>query len=177
MAKNSKAFSNYVRDDDLSIPQRVAHFLDWAAINKAGEFVPYNVIVQQILGTKRLPQLAGEEVQRVRRASATVRQTLITKYDREIVSLPGVGVRATFNDADRLANVAPRKARRLDAARRGFMVTANAINLNNVPDTPEYAGLKDWMRRDVQTVLKMIGTSSFEQKLLPPNTQVSADEK
>lgn len=172
MAKNNK-FSSYVRDDSLSIPQRVAHFLDWAAANKPSEFVPYNVVVQQILGTKQLPRLAGEEVQRVRRASAAVRSALITKYDREMVSLPGVGVRATFDDADRLANVAPRKARRLVAARRGFMVTANAINLDNVPNTPEYAGLKSWMRQDVQSVLKMIGSSSFEQKLLPPSTAAS----
>lgn len=177
MAKQQQQYSGYVRDDALSIPQRVAHFLDWAATNKPGEFMPYNMIVQAIMGYKRMPQLASDEVQRVKRtASANVRQTLITKYDREIVSLPGVGVRATHSDADRLEHVAPKKARRLDGARRSFMITANAINLSNVPNTPAYASLKAWMEKDVRGVLRLIGSDEFERKLLPPGVTVQ-DEK
>lgn len=172
MAKNKQQFSGYVRDDSLSVPQRVAHFLDWAATNKPGEFVAYNMIVQAIMGYKHMPRLDSEEVQRVKRASAAnVRSTLATKYDREIISLPGVGVRATFSDADRLEHVAPKKAKRLDGARRSFMLTANAIDLRSVPDTAAYAPLKRWLGHEVRDVLKLIGSPEFERKLLPPSTQ------
>lgn len=172
MAKrNAKQVDGYVKDDAMSRTKRVAHFLDWAAVNKPGEFMPYNVIVKAIMGYTYMPRLDGDEVRQIKNAtSGGVRSSLIGEYNRELVTLPGVGIRATTSDADRLEYVAPRKAQRLATARRNFMLTANAINLRNVPNTPAYAALKSWMQREVGDVLKLIGSAEFERKLLPPST-------
>lgn len=176
--KPHKKIEQYTTDMSLSLTQRAAHFLDWAAKNMPGDPIPYNVIVKKIMNLPQLPRLDNDTVDRFRRsAGAGLKKAMIDKYGREIVNLPGIGIRATVDDADRLANVAPIKARRLNAARKSFMITATGIDLRNVPNTPEYAGLKAWMGREVKHVLEKIGSEDFMRKLLPPGTPTPENEK
>lgn len=172
MAKAHKKIEQYVKDDSMSQTQRAAHFLDWAAKNMPGEYQAYNVILKAVLGQKMLPRQDGDQVKLFKASIPNgVKRALLDKYDREIVTLPGIGVRATVDDADRLTNVAPIRARRLNASRRAFLVTATGIDLAKVPDTPELAGLKAWMGTEVRTVLKTLGSPEFERKLLPPGIE------
>lgn len=168
--KKSK-IEQYVRIDTLTLNQRAAHFLDWAARNMPGEAIPYNVVVRTIMGYTRLPSLKSEEVARFKsNLTSQVRKILLTKYGRELITVIGVGTRATVDDADRLVHVAPKRARRLNAARAAFVVTATGINLANVPDTPRYIALKRWLATDVRGVLAAVNSPSFAQKLLPPGS-------
>lgn len=172
MAKPHKQIDQYVKDETLSTTQRAAHFLDWAAKQAPKEFFPYNVIYKAIMGMPHMPRLDNEAVALFKRtATAGLRKALVTKYDREVINLVGVGIRASVDDADRLTNVAPMKARRLDSARRSFMLTAASIDLHNVPNTPAYAALKAWMGREVRDVIKQIGSPEFAMKLLPPDIE------
>lgn len=168
--KAQKKLEEYVTDTELSMTQRGAHFLHWAAQHMPNVFQSYPVIYKAITGQRSLPRANSEHVELLKRNVTGMRTALLKHYNREVVSLPGIGIRATVDDADRLANVAPAKARRLDAARKSFMITATGIDLRKVPDTAEYAGLKKWMGRSVRDVLDQIGSDEFTRKLLPPTT-------
>lgn len=148
--------------------QRAAHFLDWNAKHKPGEFTAYNLLFKQITGVGRTPQLKSEEVEHLRRHSQTIKKVLFDTYGREMISLPGVGVRASIDDADVLKNVVPKKASRLQSARVGFLKTVSNIDQKNIPDTAELKPLKSWLNREVRELVKQISAPEFERKLLPP---------
>lgn len=161
----------------LTSGQRAAHFLDWNAKHSPGEFTAYNMLFKQITGVARTPQLKSEEVEHLRRHSHSIRKTLFDKYGREMVSLPGVGVRASIDDADILKNVVPKKASRLQSARVGFLKTVSNIDQKNIPDTVELKPLKNWLNREVRELVKQISAPEFERKLLPPPAESTSEAK
>lgn len=163
--------SKFSTDHKLSIPHRAAQYLDWAAKNYPHQYTPYNLMCQALMGYDRTPKLKNAEVERLRNSLGRIRTILVEKYDRDLVAQPGLGPRATVDDADKLKMVMPKKAARLASARAGFVNTANSIDTKAIPNSPELASLKDWFSRSVKDVVKQIGSKEFERKLLPPNTQ------
>ena len=159
----------------MSHGQRAAHFLDWKAQHNPGEFVPYNELLKNITGVARMPQLKSQEVEHLRKNAHAIRKNLFEKYNREMISMPGVGIRASIDDADVLKNVVPRKAGRLQSARLGFVKTVSNIDQKNIPDTPELRPLKGWLVREVKDLVKQIGSPEFERKLLPPSTETKQE--
>lgn len=173
-------FVGFQVDPKLSITLRAAQALAWAAKNFPLEYVSYQQLTQAIMGYARLPSAKSQEVERLRKLmSARIRHVLEEKYELELVAQPGIGVRATVDDTDRLRSVLPKKASRLKAARTSFVKTAVNIDIQRVPNTPENKQLKDWYSTSVigvHGILKQIATKEFERKLLPPGSE-SADEK
>jgi hypothetical protein len=162
--------SKFTTNHKLSIPHRAAEYLNWAAKNYPHQYTPYNLMCQALMGYDRTPKLKNAEVERLRNSLGRIRVILIEKYDRDLVSQPGLGPRATVDDADKLKMVLPKKSARLASARAGFVNTANSIDPKQIPNTPELAALKDWFGRSVKDVVKQIGSKSFEALLLPPST-------
>jgi hypothetical protein len=160
--------SKYETNHKLSIPNRAADYLDWAARNYPHQYTPYNLMCQALMGYDRTPKLKNAEVERLRNALGRIRAILVSKYGRDLVAQPGLGPRATVDDADKLKMVMPKKAARLASARSQFVTTANSIDARLVPNTPELMGLKDWFSRSVKDVVKQISSKEFEAKLLPP---------
>jgi hypothetical protein len=160
----------------MSKPQRAAHFLDWNAKHSPGDFVAYNELLKAITGVGRMPQLKSQEVEHLRRNGYAIRKHLFEKYGRELVSLPGVGVRASIDDADVLKNVVPKKATRLQSARVGFIKTVSHIDQKNIPDTAEMRPLKGWLTHQVKDIMKQISDPSFERKLLPPSSETPPEK-
>lgn len=162
--------SKFQTDHKKSIPNRAAEYLDWAAKNYPHQYTPYNLMCQALMGYDRTPKLKNAEVERLRNSLGRIRQILVEKYERELVAQPGLGPRATVDDADKLKMVMPKKAARLASARAQFVSTANSIDPKLIPNSPELAALKDWFSRSVKDVVKQIGSKEFESKLLPPST-------
>lgn len=172
-AKRSKFtldISKFETNHKLSIPHRAAQFLDWAAKNYPHQYTPYNLLLQAVMGYDRTPKLKNAEVERLRNASGRIRMLLVDKYARDLVVQPGLGPRATVDDADKLKMVMPKKAARLQSARISFVSTANSIDTKTIPNSPELSTLKDWFGRSVKDVVRQIGSKEFERKLLPPST-------
>lgn len=161
--------SKFTPNIKFSIPNRAAQYLDWAAKNYPGQYTPYNLMLQAIMGYERTPKLKNAEVERLRNSLGRIRAILVEKYDRELVSQPGLGPRATVDDGDKLKMVMPKKAARLASARVQFVTTANSIDPKQIPNSPEMNSLKDWFSRSVKDVVKQIGSKEFEAKLLPPS--------
>lgn len=153
---------------DMSLAHRAAHCLDWAAQHYQKQYIPYNVLLKGIQGYSRLPLLNSDEVMTLKRAMSRVRNILGDIYGRELDSQPGIGVRATTDDADALTIALPKKMSRFRSAKNALQQTVNRIDPTQIPDTAEMRPWKQWFNRSVKDVLKTIGTSEFESKLLPP---------
>lgn len=165
----AKKNGHYEINLKMSNSARAAHYLSWKAVHEPGSFIAYNELLKTITGVGRMPQLKSEEVEHLRKNAHMIRKLLSDKYDREMVSLPGVGIRATVDDSDVLKNVVPRKASRLQSARNGFIKTVSRIDQKRIPDTVEMAPLKGWLQREVKELVKQISSSEFERRLLPPS--------
>ena len=164
----NKAIQKYRPDKDMSMTKRAAHCLDWCANECPGEYLPYNMLLKVIQQYPRMPQLNSEEVQILRRNMSNVRGHLQKTYSRELDSQPGVGVRATFSDADTLTVALPKKMSRFRAAKRSLATTVNLIDERSIPDTAELKPWKVWMRKSVADVMRLVGSEDFDTKCLPP---------
>ena len=158
----------YPLDTTLSLPQRGAHFLDWAAKNFPGQYVSYNMFLKAIMGFSKTPRIDGDAVEQLRGRMGRIREILKKNYGREVDSQRGVGARATVDDADTLKTSLPGKMKRLHSAKKAVVETVNLIDPANIPNTPDMKALKNWMVTDVRDIMKTLTSPSFEAKLLPP---------
>ena len=123
----------YMFNPKESLPQRAAHCLVWFARQAPGTFLPYNQLTKLIMGYSRMPNLKSQEVEQMRKRMKTVRTVLTLKYNCEVVSMPGVGVRATFSDTDRYQKVVPVKLTRVRRATESLSSTVLAIERKILP--------------------------------------------
>lgn len=170
-----KSTEKFEIDLGMSRAQRGAEFLHWFAKKNPGVYVAYNELVQNINGYKRKPLLKSEEVEQMRKSMTAVKRLLFDKHEREIVSLPGVGIRASVDDADKLKNVVTKKAGRLQSARVSFVKTVSTIDQRTIPNTPELVPYKNWLNREVKDLMKQLSSAEFERKLLPPPSEPVAE--
>jgi hypothetical protein len=168
--------STYKFDPEMSQTKRIAHFLDWASQHMPKEFLPYNVVLKAVMGYKHLPRLDTKEVLFIRHAITRVRKTLLDTYKKGLVSMPGVGVLATVDDADMVINDVAKKGQRVQSAVNSFTASVNVVNPANIPKTAEMAPYQKYIRQ-AKDVAALFGTSEFMQKLLPPKTATDDKKK
>lgn len=175
LSKKRAEVSQYESDSSQSMTKRIAHFLDWAAVNMPKEFLQYNVVLKAVMGYKHLPRLETKEVEFVRSAISRVRKVLLDVYKRGTVTMPGVGVRATVDDADMVAFDVVKKGKRVQSAVKSFTDSVNIVNVSAIPRLPENAGIIKYAR-DAKAVVADIGTTDYLKKLLGPAALPSGDK-
>lgn len=143
--------------------QRVAWFLNWAAEHSPHEYQPYNVILQAINNLGRLPRMDKDEVLAVRGNMHSVRRILQRDYNRDL-DVAGGAARATVDDDDKAAVVLPKKMKRLQSAKNAVLTTHSLIDPKRVKDPVT----KAYLTHSVASIIKMVGSESFDRKLLPP---------
>lgn len=159
--------SGYVVPSEFTKVQRAAHFLDWAAKYYPGEYISFALVTQAINALPRLPRHDNSEIPIIRKRMSRVGKILRTVYGRDIDTQRGVGVRATVDGADTLKQSLPGCATRVRSATARLKETASLIDPKMLPSTPEMQPYRSWLK-DVDGILKQIGTASFDKKLLPP---------
>lgn len=161
-------------DSDMTTPERVAAYLDWAAKEYPGQFTAYNVLYKAIQGQKATPQLRSQVVEDLRRKMQGVKRVLETKYNRVLVSQTAIGVRATVDSADTLTAALPKRMKRLQSAKNAVVRATDMIDPTKIPNTAEYRPWREWLNRDVKDVRRLLTDGDFDQKLLPPSTEQKA---
>ena len=99
-----------------SKPQRTAHALYWAREKFPMQLVAVNVLCKAINGYKQMPRLGTKEVEDLRNTLGRVRKILHETYGCGLHVVPGLGIRATVDDADQLKMLSsPDFLRKLEA--------------------------------------------------------------
>ena len=160
----------YVFNPKQSLSQRAAHCLVWFARQAPGIFLPYNQLTKMIMGYSRMPNLGSQVVEQMRKRMKTVRTVLTQKYNCEGVSMPGVGVRATFSDTDRYQKVVPVKLIRVRRATESLSSTVLAIERKNLP-----ADLRAHLDSSLKVLVDRVMAPGFTKLLeLPPGGAVAS---
>jgi len=165
--KRKAAVADYNSLPGMSLTQRVAHFLDWAAKNLRYQYFPAQEIVKAISGYNHTPRATSKEAESVRACMTRARDLLRKEYKRGYVCQRGVGYRATVNDEDKARFDLADRTKRLASAKVSVdnslgMIDARKISISSAE------GRK--LRSFVSNVKKISGLISDDriQKLLPP---------
>ncbi len=166
----------YKVQEKLRVPERMAHYLDWAAAKYPKAYTPYNFVLKAIMGFEKTPRLGSEDVDRLRGKITRTREILQELYGRDLDTQPGVGVRATVDDADTTTVALPKKVKRLAAASNSVKKTMDLIDPKKLPDTAEMAPWKKWLTTDVKTIVKTLSAPDFASRMLPPGVLDKTDK-
>jgi hypothetical protein len=88
-----------------------AHFLDYMAKTCPYRHISYGLCVRAVNGLSRTPSDNSQSVEQFRKSLGSVRRKLLKVYNRDIDPLPGIGIRASVNETDRLRHHNKLKAR------------------------------------------------------------------
>jgi hypothetical protein len=169
-------FHGYRHDPKMLKPYRIAHALDWAAIHHKAEPMPYNLLLKAIEGYDgRTPSLKSKEVESMRNSMHRAREILRVQYNRGLVTVPGIGVRATVDDLDEAHNDVKPQLRRYVLAGESLKKKADMVNINKIPNTKENQPIRAWLEKTLKPHVKQIDSGAL-QKLLPP-VNVTPDKK
>lgn len=158
----------YVLDLKMSMTQRIANFLDWAAAHRPKDFIPYNEILKNVQGYSKLPRLDNKEVNVIRSAMSRVRKVLHEKYNRGLVASVGAGVRATTDDLDRAKNELTKRARDVVRTSTRFKEVHAAIDSSKIPQTAEGQLWSKWIKGGAKELATQFTDPNFAKRLLPP---------
>lgn len=169
-SKKSGSNSGYVPDTELPLAKRIAHFLDWAAEHRPKEFIQYTEITKEIMGYSHMPRAKTAEVEHIQKTASRSRTVLRKEYKRGMVSKPGLGVRATVDDADMTMNVLTKRAKTLAGAGAKFVETHSDIDPTKLSTTGEIGKYREWLTHEAADTVKKLTAPSFKQSLLPPGS-------
>lgn len=169
--QGARNFGAFPLDMEMSMPQRVAAFLDWWAEHQPYDFAGYHEITKAVNGYKHLPRLETQEVISMQSVVGRASKILHEKYKRALVRRRGLGARGTVDSADAIRHKAVDRARKVERDIVALATLDEIIDLKSVPDTPENRAMKDWYRRDVKGILKQVAAPEFTQRLLPPKQE------
>lgn len=146
----------------LSMPKRIASFLDWAAKVAPGRPVSYQLLTKVCAKTGRLPTENDSRVTVVRNAVHRAKSVLMDEYGRGVVSHPGMGIRATIDSEDTARTQMENDARRITSAIRAADRTRSIINVKDIRD-------KELRNRvtNVNSALKVLISQDVMTRLLP----------
>lgn len=149
-------------DVTLSMPKRIASFLDWAAKVTPGRPVSYQLLTKVCAKTNRLPSENDSRVAVVKNAVSRAKNVLIDEYGRGVVSHPGMGIRATIDSEDTARTQMETDTRRITSAIRAADRTRSIINVKDIKDKE----LKNRVN-SVNNVIKVLVSQDVMTRLLP----------
>jgi hypothetical protein len=153
---------------------QVCEFLHHMAVEFPHETILYEEIVQALDGLRSRPKPGNPRIKQIRNIISNARVVMRRDYNRDIVGVPGVGVRATVDDLDMVQTAAIRDAQRVDRAARKFDETVSMVNTEEFkllaehsPDPTAFKELTEWFCNDVKSAVKHLRASVKDRKLLP----------
>lgn len=165
--------ANYKTPDDsvrkhMSIADRVAHFLDWAAVHSPNTYFPVNIILKAIDDLSTTPQMNNQGIPRIQSALTRAKEILMKKYKRGYANSRGLGVRATKDVNDTVRHTVMASAKRLASSKSNLDKVTDMVQ-QQVDGGARLGAEEDAIFQGVTRASKRIGAEHF-RALLPSKT-------
>jgi hypothetical protein len=147
----------------MKVAQRIAHFLNWAAIHIRRQYFNSQLITKAIYGHAHMPKVGSKEVEAVHSAVYRAKVILRDKYKRGSDSAKGVGVRACVDDNDTVTHDVASKAKRLTSSK------ANLDKITDIVDPTKLAAKESAYFDNVTQASKRITSAQVQALQLPPS--------
>lgn len=158
-----KELVRYTCPQELSMPKRIAHCLDWCAKECPNQYVTLQILLKSVMGFSKVPNVNSKEVIGLRSKWTPVRKILLDQYRRDLVIERGIGVRATDGSEDVAKSTLGTKIRRFEGAKKAVEKTLAIVDTSEVKDKQ----LKAWVDT-LRPAFKALASPDFTKKLLPP---------
>lgn len=166
MARTAKSDIEFRADPDHSVPRRIALFLMVCARQHPKRLMAPKLVAKTAL---MVPQPSGMDVKRMKASTGRARIILLNEFRRGLVSVPGMGIRATTDDEDLAGTQLEKNARRVVSAAESLDRTRAAVTVSNIKD----AGLRRRVE-GISKASKLLMGDVIEKLRLPEH---KADEK
>jgi len=176
MSKDTVDLSTYKVNMADNLTVRLATFLVWLCGKKPHIFIAPNIACKAINGYKHTPQKGSDEVAKLRSRYGRVRAILRKTHKKDLIVEPGIGMRASVDDADVGIKSEPKYIKKFNSARAALVAVDSLVDWKKVPKTAENMPFILNHNKNVGPLLKEISTPTFLAKLLPPVTKEDEDE-
>jgi hypothetical protein len=179
MTSKKKDFNplSYPLDNNMTVPHRVAHCLNWAAEYHPFYPLTYMVLYQAIMGLAQPPRKDNKEVELIKSRNQAVKKILHERYKKGLVIIPGMGVRATVDDADRFKNCAKRAVKRVESAALGAHRELSSVDAKNIENTPDNQEAINFLSKEKKLTLGSINELLKKTLLLTGKKSEKVEEK
>jgi len=131
--KQMKDEPKYTVDLKMSVPRRVAHFLDWAALHHPLRCWSAPEVWQICMQLPRLPRDSEFNRKAMAATAGRSRSILQELYGRTLVTQRGIGFRASVGSEDVHDNCMPDRIKRAKSALGQLTVTAVFVDAKELP--------------------------------------------
>lgn len=168
---------NRFTPEEKCISRRIAEFLNWCADKYPKCIITYEEITQAIFSLGKKPSATSKQVRAVSKAVARARSVSTEKYRRDIVTLRGVGARATTDSADVVLESVSRDVRRHQSTATRLKHTAELVDdkefralIAQAPDDikGDLQAAHEWFTEYLQKYIKVLDKPNSMRALLPP---------
>lgn len=168
VSRKKKPFNplEFPLENKMTMPHRIAAALHWLAENYPYEFKPWTVIYQMVMGQTVLPKASNLEVIHLKDRTQAVKRILNERYNRGIITMTQVGVRASVDDGDRAKYCVTKAISRHLATARSVKREIEAVDAKKIPDTPEMRSVKQFMTQEGKATLNNINDTIRRTLLL-----------
>jgi hypothetical protein len=149
--------SGYVPPEDNTVPKVIAHLADYCATRMPKQPIPWQWVVKICNGRKTLPPEDCTEVKNMKSRLARARVICREDFKRDILHIPGFGIRGTTDDEDMGRNPYVKAARRVVSSSKTFLQIKDLIDPTKIKDKE----LREYVTNG-NAVSKLL-----EQKILP----------
>lgn len=161
-------FQGFEFKQEESNAKRAAHALHWLSKRHPGACVAWNILFRVISLWARTPALNSQEATKLRRSTRDIKRWLLEIYGDNLVVEPGFGVRASYDERDKLLHALPPAIKRFNSSRASLGQVQKNIDASKIARTAETANLLD-AHKDSKNVLSYAGRyPSLTAAVVPP---------
>ena len=164
------------RTDERYVSRRLAVLLDWVARTYPKQVLSYEEAAFAVFGLGSVPSMTSPQVKGVKSAIGSARKYLQNNMTRDIITIRGVGLRATSDSADTLqtsvARAAITHARTGEKLKTAVSLVSNTEMRQLISEAPD--DLRDeleithkWFTEGLAKYVKRIDSDKV-RALLPP---------
>lgn len=113
---NGATYSSYKVDEEMTVPQRTAHFLDWYAKRAPKRLVTLPDLTKIVNILPKRPGPDSKDVLLQKSRNQAVKKILEAEYDCGLISSPGRGIRASVDAEDFSVNCLRSTVKRYQSA-------------------------------------------------------------
>lgn len=160
-----------------SVSGKLAEFLWWVCDRYPRSFVTYEEMAQAVFSLASVAKGGSKQVESLRGAMSRARKLMQEKYKKDIVTMKGVGARATVDSADALSTSVMREVGNHERSCKRLQDTVSLINQKELDDLIQQAPpelredlrvSRDWFVEHLVKYTKTLQKSTTAIALLPP---------
>lgn len=133
-SRSLKSVLDFKIDTKDSLPRRLANLLYWASEEMPGRAIAKTHAAKIVLVLPRLPNEDSKDVKKISGVTAAARKILEDEHQRGLLTIFGMGIRATTNSEDTAKTQYERNAKRVVSAVTTLDKTRSIIKTSEIKD-------------------------------------------